>query len=266
MWSTNDIITNKKWASIFNKFFSFKVDAKKKENYMEAVAISYTFNPLTDHIMTTVNKELFDIRKAAAMYFWYKKANAKDVSILNYFNEYKNCIDKSHTTFNSNYGIYVYKRKGLKRCIDILSNDKYSRHACICINNNVAMGEKSIDKLCTNTIQFFIRPNAGFSNIKSVSLRMIVQMRSSNFLTLLPYDAFMFSVFYWEAYHELKEYYNDLKPSSIQIQVASLHCYRQDYERIFNDDIEPIACNVPQILSFDNYNKKEVEQLLKSKL
>lgn len=90
-------------------------------------------------------------------------------------------------------------------------------------------------------------------------------MRSSNFLTLLPYDAFMFSVFYWEVYHSLKRYYTTLKPGTIHIQVASLHCYRTDlenriYSGISNDDIPDT------ILNFEKYNKKEVEQFLKSKL
>lgn len=257
------LFTNNKWEQIFNKFFSFKVDAKKKTDYMENVCISYVFNPCTDHFMTK-NKNLFDIRKAAAMYFWYKKASAKDSSIINYFEEYKHCIDDNHKEFNSNYGIYAYKRKGLKKCIDELIKNQFSRQACFCINNNAAMGENSIDKLCTNTIQFFIRTTCKKA-AEDVSLKMLVQMRSSNFLTLLPYDAFMFSVFYWEVYHSLKRYYTTLKPGTIHIQVASLHCYRTDlenriYSGIGNDDIPDT------ILNFERYNKKEVEQFLKSKL
>ena len=168
MPSTAEIISNKQWATIFNKFFGFKVEAKEPKEYMENIGISYSFDPVSSHIMTTCNSKLFDIKKAAAMYFWYKKASAKDTSILDYFDEYKSCIDAEHKEFNSNYGIYAYKRKGLKYCIDSLLKNQNTRQACFCINNNVAMGEKSIDKLCTNTIQFFIRNRF---------LKMIVQMR-----------------------------------------------------------------------------------------
>lgn len=257
MPSTGEIISNKQWATIFNKFFGFKVEAKEPKEYMENIGISYSFDPVSSHIMTTCNSKLFDIKKAAAIYFWFKKASAKDTSILDYFDEYKSCIDAEHKEFNSNYGIYAYKRKGLKYCIDSLLKNQNTRQACFCINNNVAMGEKSIDKLCTNTIQFFIRN--GF-------LKMIVQMRSSNFLTLLPYDAFMFSVFYWEVYHELKKQYSELRPYNIQMQVSSFHCYRADYNRI-KEDLEPESLDFGNtLLSFEEFNKKEVEKFLKSKL
>ena len=131
MPSTGEIISNKQWATIFNKFFGFKVEAKEPKEYMENIGISYSFDPVSSHIMTTCNSKLFDIKKAAAMYFWYKKASAKDTSILDYFDEYKSCIDAEHKEFNSNYGIYAYKRKGLKYCIDSLLKNQNTRQACL---------------------------------------------------------------------------------------------------------------------------------------
>lgn len=266
MLRTSEIISNAKWHDTFNKYFGFKVEAKVPKEYMENVGVTLTVNPTTDHIMTTLNSKLFDIKKAAAMYFWYKKASAKDTSILSYFDEYKCCIDDEHKEFNSNYGIYAYKRKGLKHCINTLLTDMNSRQACFCINNNIAMSEKSIDKLCTNTIHFLIRDTPYRQKVKTVELKMIVQMRSSNFLTLLPYDNFMFSVFHWEVYHELKKKYENLAPGPIIIQVASLHCYRADYEAIIENEEPETLEHGYTILKYDEFNKKEVEKLLKSKL
>lgn len=212
-----DLISNKTWRKLLSS-----VRASSKSKYREVIAASYEFNPVTDHVMTS-SSDIFDLRKAAAMYFWYKEGDRTDTSILNYFDEYKNCVDDFHTEFNSNYGYYAYVEGGLDRCVEYLYNDKNSRQACFCINNNNAMRLWSIDKLCTNTIQFFIRNN---------KLEMVVQMRSSNFLTLLPYDAFMFTVFYQHVYSALRRNaYCNLQTGLIHMQVASLHLYEKDFKK-----------------------------------
>lgn len=214
-----DLISNLNWKWLFK---NIRMKAKG-ESYREIIAASYSFNPVTDHVMTA-SSSIFDIKKAAAMYFWYKLGDRDDKSILNYFDEYKSCIDEDHKRFNSNYGYYAYNPDGgLLRCIKSLLDNKASRQACFCINNNEAMSPDSIDKLCTNAIHFFIRNN---------KLEMVVQMRSSNFLTLLPYDAFMFTVFFQHVYSALRSTkYYDLKTGLIHMQVASLHMYDEDIEK-----------------------------------
>lgn len=196
-------------------------------DYYEILGAQYKFDPVTDHVMSN-NSSLFDIKKAAKMYFWYQSGNRRDTSIVDYFDEYKKCIDNSHAEFNSNYGYYAYNMNGLRLCINRLLENKESRQACFCINNNAAMSDNSIDKLCTNVIQFFIRDN---------KLKMIVQMRSSNFITLLPYDAFMFSVFYMQVYKSLKKKYADLKTDYVYMQVASLHFYKSCIDKIKQSDL-----------------------------
>lgn len=207
------------WASIYADFLS---KAEYNNGYFEAIGYSYKFSPATSMIMS-YDSSIFDLRKAAAMYFWYKKADPTDYSIIEYFMEYAHCVDDVHRLFNSNYGIYAYRERGLERCINVLKKDKTSRQATLCINNNDAMGPDSIDKLCTNTLQFFIRDN---------KLQMIIQMRSSNFITLLPYDAFMFSVFYFQVYYTLCRHYSDLQFGHITMQVATLHAYEKDVYNI----------------------------------
>ena len=132
-----------------------------------------------------------------------------------YFPEYKYCIDKNHKKFNSNYGYYA--KKGLSNCINELLSKKSSRQACFMINNNTAMEPSSIDKLCTNAIMFFIRGNC---------LHMIVQMRSSNLLTLLPYDMFIFSIWYAKVYNALISEYPMLRLAQIKVHflVYIAHC------------------------------------------
>ena len=211
------LFTNKHWLAVYWRCLSqdnFPFDNAK---YHEAIGIDYLLNPLYDHIASQ-NLSVFDPKKAAAMYFWYKTADREDTFITKYFPEYKNCIDKDHKKFNSNYGCYA--NNGLEVCIAALKANKLSRQACFMINNNTAMGPNSIDKLCTNAVMFFIRRNC---------LHMIVQMRSSNLLTLLPYDMFMFSVWYAKVYNTLLKTYPMLRITHIKVQVASLHYYQTDF-------------------------------------
>lgn len=213
------LISNLRWKFLYA---DLKFMGDIEQDYVEGIAMDYSFNPVTDHVMTT-SSNIFDLKKAAAMYFWYKSGSRISRTIIDYFDEYKRCVDDEHPLFNSNYGFYAYTQGGLNRCIKYLAENKNSRQACFCINNNYAMGPDSIDKLCTNAIHFFIRNN---------KLEMVVQMRSSNFLSLLPYDAFMFSVFYQHVYSSLRsKFYYELETGLIRMQVASLHMYKSDIQK-----------------------------------
>lgn len=216
-----NLITNAEWAKIYKDFIGSCYCCFS--GYYEALNFSFSFHPQTSSKMSNF-KALFDNKKAAKMFFWYKKADKYDKSIIDYFPEYAHCIDNGHTHFNSNYGLYAYAEGGLKYCVDELLANPGSRRACFCINSNkVATNNSEIDKLCTNTIHFFIR---------NATLQMVVQMRSSNFLTLLPYDAFMFSIFYFQVYKALNNTYKILIPGEIHMQIASLHYYNSDYNDI----------------------------------
>ena len=209
-------ITNDQWRQIYDDFMD---KSTVNGQYREVLSFNFEFDPVTDYAMSN-QKALFNPKKAAAMYFWYKSAEAYDDSIIKYFPEYEKCIDEHHPRFNSNYGIYAYAKGGLRFCIDELVVNHKSRRACFCINSNdVCLDDKEIDKLCTNTIHFFIR---------NAKLHMIVQMRSSNFITLLPYDAFMFSVFYYQVYKALKEHHELLMTGKIHMQIASAHYWYVD--------------------------------------
>lgn len=247
------LFTNYRWLSDIYLHCSSQDIFYDSFDYHEAIGISYSINPIDDHVASR-NINVFDPKKAAAMYFWYKSADKSDKSILEYFEEYKNCIDKTHQWFNSNYGIYAYKYKGLQRCIDILLNKPESRQACFMINNNAAMEPSSIDKLCTNAVMFFIRDG---------HLYMIVQMRSSNLLTLMPYDVFIFSTWYAKVYNALIKKYRTLKIKKIKIQIASSHYYQAD----FNNKTENIKLNgFTQLFNYTDVHTVDFEKRLEDKL
>lgn len=210
------LFTDKVWAKLYSNVVTLGnvVD----DEYYELLGTTHIFDVMYNCIASQ-NKNVFDYKKAEAMLKWYEKANRTDKSILEYFPEYGRCIDEHHKAFNSNYGIYA--KDGLKHCIKALSLDSTTRQACFLINNKKAMSETSIDKLCTNAVMFFIRRN---------TLMMIVQMRSSNMLTLLPYDMFIFSTWYFKVYKALKIKYKQLTKGYIMLQIASLHLYKHDAE------------------------------------
>lgn len=216
-------ITNLTWNSLAYKMLSHGI-----KDYVDLIGVNYTFDPINDHVMTT-NSSLFEPYKALAMWLWYKKGDRRDKSICDVFEEYKHCIDKEHKAFNSNYGYYAFACGGLDLCIDRLIENSSTRQAMFCINHNYAMSKGSIDKLCTNTIHFMI---CGYSGDLAPTLEMIVQMRSSNFLTLLPYDAFMFTMFYGYVFRALAKHYSELILGKIRMQVASLHLYEEDIMNI----------------------------------
>lgn len=246
-----DIITNNHWREIFNRFFKWQHPEQHKKEYYEAIGVMYAFDPREEWLMSN-NTYLISNEKAAAIYKWYNSGDRKDRSIEDKFDEYKNLIDENHKEFNSNYGYYFYKQKQLDLCLQRLAKNKDTRQACICINNKLAMSDNSIDKLCTNNIQFFIR--RGF-------LKMIVQMRSSNFLTLLPYDIFMFSVLYWQAFHILRDKYKiDVNYTSITVFVNSLHFYQEQFDKLAK--MKPENNNFNIEMSYDSYNIYEFENHL----
>lgn len=243
-------ISDNFWFELFKNIYENGYSTNNE--YFECTSVSFTFDPIKHCIMTNTST-LFNLSKLAGMYFWYKRADRGDKSIIKYFEEYKHCVDYRHKAFNSNYGYYVYGKKLLQLCISRLIEDKNTRQACMCINNNDAMADASIDKLCTNTIQFFIRNN---------ELQMNVQMRSSNFLTLLPYDAFMFCTFMFSAYSRLVETYPCLRIGKVTMQIASLHFYKKTLDAVKLNH----GCNALRVNPYDKNWKNDLELKLVKRL
>lgn len=237
----NSYITNDLWLALANKLVTYNSLIIEDHNYIDLIGVNYAFNPATDHVMST-NSSLFVPKKALAIEQWYINGDRNDHSITEVFEEYKRCVDDEHKTFNSNYGYYAFKLGLLDKCVDRILENTCTRQAMFCINNNDAMSDLSIDKLCTNTIQFFLCSTGS----KELSLNMVVQMRSSNFISLLPYDAFMFSFFYAYVFNKLftksRVLRTYLTTGKIMMQVASLHMYLDEVNVI--EKTKKIPCNL----------------------
>lgn len=88
------LIFTPRWRHVYDRFI--KEAYTNARGFKEAIGFSYSFDPRIDHCMST-NTSLFELRKAAAMYFWYKHADQSDLSIIEYFDEYKDALMKKIT-------------------------------------------------------------------------------------------------------------------------------------------------------------------------
>jgi len=239
------------WKRIFEDF-SYKCEIYK--DYYECLNYSYKISPMIDYCMSYFTN-LFDLNKARAIYNWYKNHDSRDHSIEEYFDEYKRCTDETHLDFNSNYGLYAYSSEGLDKCIKRLGENNDTRQAMFCINNNEAMSDRSIDKLCTNTVQFYIRRN---------KLIMVVQMRASNMITLLPYDSFMFCYWYFYVFNKLYNEYDlkNLECDYIYINASSIHYYIDNLEKINKDNKDVKFIND----LFDDYKNPDFINIFDKKI
>lgn len=207
----------KKWRLTFDKFFKF--DGSR---YEEIINATFKYHPIK-HLFISHSNRIVNTEKIQCMLNWIINADNFDKSILEKFTEYDGRTDAEHEAFNSNYGWHFFANGGFKYCVDILTKNAGSRRAIWMINSNEAMSNKSIDQLCTNSVQFFIRDS---------TLIMVVQMRSSNIVTLLPYDICVFSIFYICVFSQLRQTYPDLKVNDIFMQIASLHYYNSNIQSL----------------------------------
>lgn len=184
--------------------------------------IGFNFDIEVDKAIMSYNS--FHIKeKSDAMWKWYLTGDKYDASILHWFKEYERCRDLKHPYFNSNYGQYIFKDKRLDRIIEELTVRPMSRHALLFINSDENQTSKEIDKLCTNCIQFYLRDN---------KLHMVIQMRASNVITLLPYDNDCFYKVYMIVYEYFKKRNENIEMGTMHYQISSAHYYESNLEKL----------------------------------
>ena len=207
------------WRHIYRGVFH-NPDYDANKDMAIAGPVMYHYSGYSGNAVMSRDRVWLDPEKFMAIYRWYHEADPTALWIMDYFDEYKNCVYPTHMVYRSNYGVYVYKEKGLQYCFEELVRNPESRRACIVINDKAIMqSDAEIDKLCTNAINYYI---------DGVYLKCVVQMRSSNMATLLPYDAFMFAVFHAELWQMLRKVYAWICPGDIVMQVANAHLTMKD--------------------------------------
>lgn len=118
----------------------------------------------------------------------------------------------SEPYYNSNYGYWWFEKPQAKYVINTLIKEEYSRQAVIIMNTPKSMMIDN-DKVCTNTIAFYIRENI---------LNMSINMRSSNFVNLTV-DMFTFCFLYDLIYIGLLPTYKNLRTGKVYFSATSFH-------------------------------------------
>jgi thymidylate synthase len=188
----------------------------------------------------------FESRKLKTEYIrkeflWYCKGNKHDLSILNHASMWKSLVTKEGTIY-SNYGQYIFTEGQLKRCIDLLIEDKDSRRATITILQPYHLLDEDAPEIpCTNSLSFRIRDN---------KLNCTVKMRSTDAIWGSGNDWPIFS-FIHEIVFKLLESFYELEIGNMHFSTDSFHIYDRHFEmldKIINGDkFKEIDC--PRIFS-----------------
>lgn len=210
-------VFNPEWQKILKPIID---NMEENDGYHYKIGANFSFS--VTHPLV-ISQKLVSMKKLEAMKAWYLEGDKKDTSIVEFFPEYKERIYNGELV--SNYGWHMYTNRGLVNCVKRLILNKSSRQAIWFIGDNNNMCSETPDKLCTNSIQYIIENN---------KLHSIVQMRSSNMLTLLPYDLAMFRFFLMSLKALLYFNYPSLDFGNIHMQIGTLHYYDKDVINLLN--------------------------------
>lgn len=157
------------------------------------------------------------LRYLLAENLWYS-CGSNDLKFISNFAKKWAEISDDGVTSNSAYGYIMQYKFGfnqINKVIDILNKDKYSRRACIIINDANENVDTTKDEQCTMYLQFMIRND---------KLDLTVNMRSNDIRYGLPYDV--------PAFIGLQKYIAfmlDVGYGTYTHFAGSLHCYKEDY-------------------------------------
>ena len=193
--------------------------------------LTIKFNPRTDHIVST-NPEIFDIKKAAALYFWLNSAK-----LLNQGAHIWPLTVAEERAFGIDAFYLSELHSGIKHCIDCLSEDKNSQSAIINFGRHIS------------TIHFIIRND---------ELNMIVQIGSSDIMGTFPYEVFLLTLIYQLVYSALRfNTHFDLETGEVLMQTSSI--------KISCNKALRVESNIPEIL-IDDFLDHNWELKLETKL
>lgn len=249
------VIARQYFADVYSDLFTVmkeyetNIECRGKSICYELLNVQLIFNPIINGISIYSHKDTraFPIKFAIAEFAWIM-AKSNDLEFINKFNKVMGLFsDNGYTLF----GAYGYRLGGqISACIGKLKNDKYSRQAFAAIYNRYDIFANTKDVPCNTSLQFCIRNN---------ELILIVNSRSSDFITGLPIDAFHWQLLLSLVYQELRQTYPELSNGRVVYNIASLHIYSTDKE-IFDTFTDYAAiphdscCHNLQLSEYETYS------------
>lgn len=229
------------WRSIFSDLLT-RGSTVETRGMKVVELLNYQFAMPSDPFMSFKARGL-NLDYIRREFQWYLKGDRYDLSICKHAKIWNDHVCDG-TYLNSNYGHYLFARRGLINAVEELRKDPYSRRACISIlNTQQHLGAKDIP--CTYAINFMIRDD---------KLHMTVRMRSNDLFFGLGNDAPIFHFIHQLAFWMLSITYPNLTLGSYTHSADSFHIYERHIakgqEIAFGDDpYTPVG--VPKIGSVE---------------
>ena len=139
-------------------------------------------NPISNHINTSWRKWKLDY--AEYEWLWYMNANPSAIEISKRAKIWENLMDENGNV-NSNYGYQWNRNNQLRKIVNLLHENPYTRRASISLYDGKEIDLYSKDTVCTYAINFY--------KDKYGSLSMQVMMRSNDLVYGFCNDQFCFS-------------------------------------------------------------------------
>lgn len=240
---------------IFQNIYSYlhkhgRISSPRGMKTLEIENYSFELPPYTRFANFAPRKLSIDYIKKE--FLWYLGGDPYDLSIGNYATIWKSIVHNEK--LNSNYGYYVFTKKGFDWVVECLTEDKNSRRAYIPILERSLLNSGEKDIPCTCYIGFRMRNN---------KLNMTVRMRSQDAIYGFCNDIVMFSFFHEMVHLVLRKTYADLELGVYHHSSDSFHIYERHFEmleKLIHPEVEFTPVVVPKLL-----DSGEVQYLIDSK-
>jgi len=211
------------WLNVLKDIYTKGIESSPRgQRIKELLNYSFEMHPINDKFCSFKERKL-SLSYNFGEFAWYLTGDRDDSRIVDYSDFWSTIKNENSPYFNSNYGYYIFREGQFNNALNTLILDKDSRQASIIINRKEVLMSNSKDKLCTNTISFFIRNN---------KLNMMVNMRSSDAIWGLGCDVNMFSFIYEFMYNALIVHYKDLQIGVYYQNADSLHIYDKHFKMV----------------------------------
>lgn len=220
-------------------------------NTIELTNVSFGLKSVKNTPFLNNVGRIVSLKYLLAENLWYAAGSNSLNFISKYANKWKEISDDGLTS-NSAYG-YIMKTKNrfnqIEKIIEILTKDKYSRRACIILNDANENVIETKDEQCTMFLQFYIRNKL---------LHLSVYMRSNDFIYGLPNDII--------AFVGLQKYIASrlgIGVGSYYHSATSMHVYSKDIHKlhmIYHGKHQPVDYDIDFVKLYDKADKI-VEQI-----
>lgn len=175
---------------------------------------------------------------------WYLRGDTYDLSICKHAKIWEQCVTGGQ--LHSNYGYYLFTKRGIDYAVDCLRKDPDSRRAVVPILGHQHLFLENRDVPCTVSLGFRVRDG---------EVLCTVHMRSQDAIYGMGNDVPFFSLV-----QEMVSVYLGLPMGTLTVFVESFHVYERHFELLDKLALDPTETQLPiQVPRLED--KYEIEML-----